>query len=97
MAGPLVSIVLMEFEIIQFVNEVLYYANCGECSSGDDCMQVVIPGTHAVKDGDSGDDSVEQRIATHVDEKSIGLGGVSVKSVQQDIITNFAVWETLMV
>jgi hypothetical protein len=29
MTGPSVSIVLMEFEIIEFVNEVLYYANCG--------------------------------------------------------------------
>lgn len=34
---------------------------------------------------------------THVDEESIGLGGVSVKSVQQNIIINFAVWETLKV
>jgi hypothetical protein len=48
----------------------------GECSSGgdsdfsDDYMQVVIPGTHAVNDSDSGDDGVEQRIVTHVDENS---------------------------
>jgi hypothetical protein len=52
---------------------------------------------HAVNDSDSEDDCVEQSIATHVDEKSIGLEGVSVKSVQQNIIMNFAVWETSMV
>jgi hypothetical protein len=75
----------------------------GECSSGgdndfgDDYMQVVICGTHSINDSDSGDDSIEQRIVTYVDEKNIGLGGVSVKSVQQDIITDFAVWKTLMV
>jgi hypothetical protein len=74
----------------------------GECSSGgdsgfgDDYMKVVIPGTHSVNDNDSGDDSVEHRIVTHV-EKCIGLGGVSLKSMQQEIITDFAVWETLMV
>jgi hypothetical protein len=29
MAGPSVSIVLMEFEIVEFVNEVLDDDNCG--------------------------------------------------------------------
>jgi hypothetical protein len=47
----------------------------GECSSGgdsefdDDCMQLVIPGTHVVNDSDSD----EQRIATHVDEERLSL------------------------
>jgi hypothetical protein len=71
----------------------------GECSSGDDSvfdddyMQLVIPGTHGFNDSDSD----EQRIATHVDEKFIGLGGVSLKFVQQDISTIFAEWETFVV
>jgi hypothetical protein len=52
---------------------------------------------HAVNGSESGDDSVEQGIVTRVDEESIGPRGVSVKSMQQAIITNFAVWETLIV
>jgi hypothetical protein len=46
---------------------------------------------NAVNDGDSGDDSVD------VDEISVRLAGVSVKSVLQGINMNFEVWETLMV
>jgi hypothetical protein len=72
MAEPLTCCAHMEFEIIEVVNEVLDDENVVECE------------THTT--GDSGNDGDDQRTAAHVDEQCIGIGGVSVKFVWQDIL-----------
>jgi hypothetical protein len=70
--------------------------NTGECSLADDCdsdddyTQLVTPGIHTVPNWNSGNDD-EQRTVMCVDEQGVGMGGVSMKLVWQDISMLYAV------